>query len=283
MKKFYAFAAAAVAALSMNAAPIYVTGASTSFANNWAPDAPEEYNVGADGTYTFELTEVTSIKISTVKGTWDEFNAAALTVEGTVENDKPLPLVAGDANIDMPWKGDYKIVVAGDLSTITLSTETPAPVGFTPVFIRGALNDWGSPAEWQFSTEDGKTYTFVAEGETKIPAGVEFKIADANWGPFCNYSAAGVVVIDEESYWVWDSQVNSTVVEDFEGTITINIPGDKSDAEVLFTAKDTAVKALNVAEGEAEYFNLQGVRVANPENGLYIVRKAGKVTKEVIR
>lgn len=34
---------------------------------------------------------------------------------------------------------------------------------------------------------------------------------------------------------------------------------------------------------EAEYFNLQGVRVANPENGLYIVRRGNKVTKEVIR
>lgn len=34
---------------------------------------------------------------------------------------------------------------------------------------------------------------------------------------------------------------------------------------------------------EAEYFNLQGVRVANPENGLYIVRRGNKVTKEIIR
>lgn len=34
---------------------------------------------------------------------------------------------------------------------------------------------------------------------------------------------------------------------------------------------------------EAEYFNLQGVRVANPENGLYIVRRGTTVTKEIIR
>ena len=33
----------------------------------------------------------------------------------------------------------------------------------------------------------------------------------------------------------------------------------------------------------AEYFNLQGVRVANPENGLYIVRQGNKVTKQIIR
>lgn len=33
----------------------------------------------------------------------------------------------------------------------------------------------------------------------------------------------------------------------------------------------------------AEYFNLQGVRVANPDNGIYIVRRGNNVTKEMIR
>ena len=32
-----------------------------------------------------------------------------------------------------------------------------------------------------------------------------------------------------------------------------------------------------------EYFNLQGVRVENPQNGLYIVRQGNKVSKQIIR
>lgn len=36
-------------------------------------------------------------------------------------------------------------------------------------------------------------------------------------------------------------------------------------------------------EGEAEYYNLQGIRVAEPEAGVYIVRRGNKVTKEVVR
>lgn len=32
-----------------------------------------------------------------------------------------------------------------------------------------------------------------------------------------------------------------------------------------------------------EYYNLQGMRVANPENGLYIVKQGNKVTKRVIK
>ncbi|MDE5594710.1 MAG: hypothetical protein K2I89_03960 [Muribaculaceae bacterium] len=48
-------------------------------------------------------------------------------------------------------------------------------------------------------------------------------------------------------------------------------------------------KATGIADivadenAEAEYFNLQGVRVANPENGLYIVRRGNTVTKQLLR
>lgn len=45
--------------------------------------------------------------------------------------------------------------------------------------------------------------------------------------------------------------------------------------------------AVNGVEAEAnapvEYFNLQGVRVANPENGLYIRRQGNKTTKVVVK
>ena len=34
-------------------------------------------------------------------------------------------------------------------------------------------------------------------------------------------------------------------------------------------------------DAEAVYYNLQGVRVANPEKGIYIVVKGNKVTKQV--
>lgn len=37
------------------------------------------------------------------------------------------------------------------------------------------------------------------------------------------------------------------------------------------------------SDAPAEYYNLQGIKVANPENGIYIVRRGNKVTKEIIR
>ena len=47
----------------------------------------------------------------------------------------------------------------------------------------------------------------------------------------------------------------------------------------------TGVESISIEDSTApvEYFNLQGVRVENPENGLYIVRQGNKVSKQLIR
>ncbi len=58
----------------------------------------------------------------------------------------------------------------------------------------------------------------------------------------------------------------------FEFTITFN------------TKDDDSVDAIASEENApAEYYNMQGVRVANPDNGIYIVRRGSKVSKTVIR
>lgn len=44
---------------------------------------------------------------------------------------------------------------------------------------------------------------------------------------------------------------------------------------------DTAVATIGAENGVAEYYNMQGMRVANPEKGLYIVKQGNKVTKRV--
>ena len=45
---------------------------------------------------------------------------------------------------------------------------------------------------------------------------------------------------------------------------------------------DNAISDIEAdVNAPVEYFNLQGVRVANPENGLYIMRQGNKVTKVI--
>lgn len=55
--------------------------------------------------------------------------------------------------------------------------------------------------------------------------------------------------------------------------------------EMLVEGDDSAVEGVEVEDVDAPevYYNLQGVRVANPENGIFIVKKGNKATKRVFK
>lgn len=55
--------------------------------------------------------------------------------------------------------------------------------------------------------------------------------------------------------------------------------------ERYVASEGSAVSEVEVADENApvEYYNLQGIRVANPENGLYIVKQGKKVTKQIFK
>ena len=67
-----------------------------------------------------------------------------------------------------------------------------------------------------------------------------------------------------------------------------------SDGGLYFTAKDgdrvevyllsnpTAIESVEAENGAVEYYNLQGVKVANPEKGIFIKKQGGKATKVVL-
>lgn len=186
-----------------------------------------------------------------------------------------VELVAGDGNIGTPWKGDYKVVVAGDLKTITMTTTTEKPAGGPVFFIRGGMNGWGAAAEWQFKQKEGNTYELACA----IEEGAEFKIADADWDKI-NYGAGDMVFAGDPTEWNYNAN-NAIMGEAFEGVVTVVLPEvAKNPITVTFTA-GAGVGNVAVDSAKAEYFNLQGVRVDNPQNGLFIVRQGNKVTKVV--
>ncbi|MBD5186869.1 MAG: hypothetical protein HDS94_02285 [Bacteroidales bacterium] len=61
------------------------------------------------------------------------------------------------------------------------------------------------------------------------------------------------------------------------------IDGAELNVTLIFGDGNNAVGEINVADEAPVYYNLQGQKVDNPENGIYLVKRAGKVTKEVIR
>lgn len=260
---------------------LYVLGNGTGL--GWNPAAPLAV-AKADGTYTFKIDNLVAFKISKAKSSvstdWTDFNAGAYVASVTkADLGKAVTLYEGDGNIETPWKGNYTVVVAGDYSTITLTTDTPEPTGPAVLYLRGGMNNWGNSAAdltgWQFNTTDGKTYSLTC----KIPKGTEFKLADANWGSF-NHGAGKTVSSAADDTWYYNGQ-NSVMGEDFEGTVTATVPAEaKAPITVKFTST-TGVGNVAVDGAEAQYFNLQGQPVTNPQNGIFIMRQGGKVCKVI--
>lgn len=305
MKKFYALAAAAMMAVAANAqdaAPLYITGDGDFVNGTWNAQTPDEFTY-ADGVYTYEVTNLVQFKISTTKiaegvegDAWVEFNAGCLDCGSGYGKEAGVAVAlvtGGTQNIVAPWKGDYTITVAGDLSTITLTTTTekPSEDAITPIYFRGDMNGWGSPEEWQFTPLSNNVYKFVCAEGQMITAGENFKIADANWS-LINIGFGAITSIDFDSEVMLEKGSNPSdmsLAEDFTGVCFVQIEptvayfsNDVEGTECPFEVEGASVSEIELDNNaSAQYYNLQGVRVNEPANGLYIVVKGGKATKVV--
>ena len=305
MKKFYAFAAAAMTALAVNAAePLYICGGGEGL--EWNPATPAEVPF-VDGKYVMEVTNLENFKLSTKTGEWADFNGACLTCDYGYEPGVEVKLEAGDGNIDTPWKGDYTITVAGDLSTIVLTTTTPKPDNFDPykieLSLRGDINGWAFGGEWMMTeVVKGNVFKFECGEGQSIKQKVAFKIADEGWK---KYNIGSMTDAVTTLYLGDDNEVSNGAggdpkalefSEDFTGVLYLVLNLD--DAAYIWASNDkdaepdwlqdlidasgvTTIAASN--NTVAKYYNLQGVQVANPENGLFIVVKGDKVSKVLVK
>ncbi|MDE5773568.1 MAG: hypothetical protein K2H86_03830, partial [Muribaculaceae bacterium] len=67
------------------------------------------------------------------------------------------------------------------------------------------------------------------------------------------------------------------LVQVYKGELSLYVINYDADVN------STGVEAVEVIEGAAEYYTLQGVKVANPEKGLYIRVAGGKATKIAVK
>ncbi len=122
-------------------------------------------------------------------------------------------------------------------------------------------------------------------------------ISGASADVFACTTASPALEVNLENAYCWEFlMVNKEEVEDgktsdeldeiVKGWTAFTID-DEYDMPVLkwqVESPSTGVAAIAVDDNApAEYYNLQGVRVANPDNGIYIVRRGAKVTKELVR
>ena len=183
--------------------------------------------------------------------------------------------------------GKYDVRVDLDRMTIML-TFIPEVVTYPELVVIGDFCDWTMSTAVPM-TRENNVYTASME---RLNAGVGFKIAEKvadgepwalNWGgsdPEGGTNPEILTLGTPANAWQ-TSSVNFQVPNDIKDvTITFTY-----DTENLGSIKVTGTDATGVeniavdADTEAEYYNLQGVRVDNPRGGIFIRRTGTTAVK----
>lgn len=288
--------------------PLYITGytdgtpdaAPFGYDDNGYPRRLDFYEPAvfnfADGKYTFYGEHMGSFFISTEKDS--DWEKGAFSCEYGSEPGLTIPLYKSRQAIFLPWSGDYTIEVSSDFSSIILKTSTP-PHGLD-LFLMGDMNNWATSTNWKFKDGgDGQYYYFICGSDQKIGRGESFRIVKGSWeDQFSNTDT--YVRLDDFSTWSNDHNLYPTYIEeDWKGSCLIDLSsGTEGDIKVIFCSdKDGYIKYLpnssagnidkispeDVDADTEEFYNLQGLRVANPTHGIFIRKFRGKVSKVIIK
>lgn len=145
-----------------------------------------------------------------------------------------------------------------------------------------------------------KNYTATVDTSStaSVPEPMQYDIDEVMPNILNKYILLNNVKIQEEgsSFYAVDEFNNGLVLYnrfglDIEPAESANITGFVSiygETLQLFPTQiiinqSQGISGINADNAPAEYFNLNGVRVANPENGMYIMRQGGKVSKVIVK
>ena len=166
--------------------------------------------------------------------------------------------------------------------TFAPAAEEPEYEGPAELYIVGYDNNW-DPANPTVipMTETAGVYEAVLAF-----ANTEFKFSE-NKGSWDEFNAKAIciandaVVALDQATPIWkyaDTNCKAAVEAGKEYKVTINL-----NDNTITISESTAVEGIEVEEGEAVYYNLQGVKVANPENGVFIKVQGNKASKVLVK
>lgn len=206
--------------------------------------------------------------------------------------------------------GSFIVKVKEDLSTVEFMV---APDDTRKIQLE--VRDGGFwPADddihvYDMATEDGIHYTMEIDTQKAIPAGSVVSVIttpDVENTSATVWRANANIVFGEKTNWITQGgETKSTVTSEFTGKITATVPGMKyfaggtaekpvnlywsetPDCPVMFEyIPSTETGTIGIeTEGNmpVEFYNLQGIRVAQPENGVFIRRQGSEVKKVIVK
>ena len=167
------------------------------------------------------------------------------------------------------------------------------------LYLNGAIVGWVEPSEANADkfadyilaeTEKGSgIYTGEFEFEAKENNSFRFYSKLDGW----DNSSIGASQDDKQNPFTFTDNVYEGEIfiggkgswqlpDDFAGKVKMTVNLNEKNIKLEAETKQDSIEAIEAEAAEAVYYNLQGIRVANPENGIFI-KVAGNKVEKVIR
>lgn len=277
MKKFLLSAVACLAvAGAASATDLYIRGGNFGWGAGDCTAANQFTDLG-DGNFKIEL-ETLSTGFKIADATWGADNWGSAS---NIELDKEYTLS------NSPASGNISIKGGASFSNVTVyfnnQTGIMKCVGTAQgpdwatinMYLVGEQFGW-EPNDYKMTWDNG-VYTITV---LEVTAEEGFKFSNPpswqyHYGNNCSFegNAADALVSNENDFAIKATRTLTNV------TFTLN----PTDNVITANEESAGVETLAAeAAGEAVYYNFQGVRVANPTEGMYIRLQAGKATKVIL-
>ncbi|MDE6811815.1 MAG: hypothetical protein K2J15_05630, partial [Muribaculaceae bacterium] len=267
---------------------LYVVGDMT----EWSVDPSYEMTKNGN-VYTLTLPNGLNGEWKINNGTWDmNFGAGdEQPVEG-VESEvwyngaNIVSSYSGAVTITLTYVEGSGVEGSSLSSTLLISTNgdipTPPTPGSRTLYLVGEMTGWDLDTNYIMS-QNGNVYTIT------LPDGLngEWKIYDGTWDYNFGVGEEQPVNGVECDAWFDGGNFITTATGKVTVTFTLIEGSDVKDSSIaskvlVQSSGSSFVENIEVVE-EAVYYNLQGVQVSNPANGIYIKVANGKATRVVVK
>ena len=248
---------------------------------------------GAEGFATFKIADVTYFVVpmsldgaarSAAIGVYDETGKlhATWTPEGVITGMGQMGSIAVET-INEEAVAIYRFIPGVIAAKYTFCVKAEEPFeGPAELYMVGYDNNW-DPANPTVipMTETAGVYEAVLTF-----ANNEFKFSEVK-GTWDEFNAKAICIANDATvaldqatplYKYAGSNCKAAVEAGKAYKVTIDL-----NENTITISESTAIEGIEVEAGEAVYYNLQGVKVANPENGVFIKVQGNKASKVLVK
>ena len=248
---------------------------------------------GAEGFATFKIADVTYFVVpmsldgaarSAAIGVYDETGKlhATWTPEGVITGMGQMGSIAVET-INEEAVAIYRFIPGVIAAKYTFCVKAEEPFeGPAELYMVGHDNNWDPANPTVIAmTETAGVYEAVLTFANK-----EFKFSEVK-GTWDEFNAKAICIANDATvaldqatplYKYAGSNCKAAVEAGKAYKVTIDL-----NENTITISENVGIEGIEVEEGEAVYYNLQGVKVANPENGVFIKVQGNKASKVLVK